>query len=654
MALPVPNLDDRRFQDLVDDAKRMVQQRCPEWTDHNVSDPGVTLIETFAFMVDELLYRLNRVPDRLYITYLDLLGVTLHPATPAVTDLTFWLSAPQDDDITVAEGVEASTLRTEHDDAVVFATTRPVVVPPRRLLHLMTQQADGSDPVLRSEELLSGAEFPCFGAPPRLEDTVLFGLDDPAPSCAVALRLVCDVQGVGVDPTMPPLVWEAWDGSAWAACEVEHDQTGGLNRPGDVVVHVPASHQASVVNRLRAGWLRCRVVEAIEGYPFYSASPTLSSAEAFTIGGTVPGVHAETVRDEILGLSEGVAGQTFTLEHGPVVAGGPELEVEVAGGAGWETWTEVDTFAGCDDQDRVFRIDRSTGDVQFGPAVRERDGTFTVYGAVPPKGAPIRVPHYRTGGGPRGNVAARAVSVLRTTIPMVDRVENRRAATGGVTAETIDQAKVRGPVALRTRDRAVTVEDYEQLARRAAPGIARVRCVPASGEGDAGSVRVLVVPSAAVDERARLRFEDLVPSPEMLQAVSEYVEPRRTVGTRVAVEPPFYQGVTVVARLVARPRASTDDLRQHAAVALNRYFDPITGGPQGDGWPFGRPVQSGEVFAVLQNLHGTEYVDDVKLFAADPITGKRGEPVQRIELDRNALVFSYEHQIRAVHADVGG
>src|SRR5947208_569812 len=50
MALPVPNLDDRRFQDLVDDAKRLVQQKCPEWTDHNVSDPGVTLIETFARM----------------------------------------------------------------------------------------------------------------------------------------------------------------------------------------------------------------------------------------------------------------------------------------------------------------------------------------------------------------------------------------------------------------------------------------------------------------------------------------------------------------------------------------------------------------------------------------------------------------------------
>ena len=542
MTLPAPQLDDRRFQDLVDDAKRMVQQRCPEWTDHNVSDPGVTLIETFAFMVDELLYRLNRVPDRLYVTFLDLLGVTLHPATPAVADLTFWLSAPQEEPVAVPEGTEASTQRTEHDEAVVFATTRELVVPPRSLAHVMTQQADGADPLLRTRGAAVGRGVPLLrGAAAARRHDARRARRRRRPSCAVALRFECDVQGVGVDPKQPPLVWEAWDGTGWSPCEVEYDQTGGLNRAGDVVLHVPATHQASVVNRLRAGWLRCRVVEAVEGYPFYSASPTIRSASAFTVGGTVPGVHAETVLDEILGLSEGVAGQTFPLEHGPVVAGGPELVVEVAGGSGWETWTEVDTFAGCDDQDQVFRVDRSNGDVQFGPAVRESDGTFTIYGAVPPKGAPIRVPRYRTGGGPRGNVAAKAVSVLRTTIPLVSRVENRRAATGGVSAETIEQAKVRGPLALRTRDRAVTVEDYEQLARRAAPGIARVRCVPAATVEDAGNVRVLVVPSAAVDERARLRFEDLVPSPEMLAAVVRLhraaADHRRPAAGRGAVLP---------------------------------------------------------------------------------------------------------------------
>src|SRR5438067_5309309 len=109
MALPAPNLDDRRFQDLVDDAKRLVQQRCPAWTDHNVSDPGVTLIETFAWMTDLLLYRLNRVPERLYVKFLELIGVNLFPPTTAQVAVTFRLSAPQDAVVRLERGAIVST-----------------------------------------------------------------------------------------------------------------------------------------------------------------------------------------------------------------------------------------------------------------------------------------------------------------------------------------------------------------------------------------------------------------------------------------------------------------------------------------------------------------------------------------------------------------
>lgn len=645
MSLPIPNLDDRRFQDLVDDAKRLVQQRCPEWTDHNVSDPGVTLIESFAFMVDQLLYRLNRVPDRLYITFLDLLGVTLHPPTAARVGVTAWLSAPQDEPVVLPARAEVATPRTASEEAIVFATTDDLVMPPRSLAHVMTQGAEDEHPASRHEELSLGTEFACFTAAPQLGDLLLLGLDDAAGSCAIAFRFDCDVQGVGVDPLYPPLAWEAWTGSQWSACEVDHDGTGGLNKAGDVVVHLPAEHTASVIDRIRAGWVRCRVVAPIEGYPFYGASPTIRAASAFTVGGTVGAIHAEAVTDEILGLSEGVPGQTFAVDRAPVVAG-DDFEVEVAGGSGWETWTAVDSFAGCGPDDPVLRIDRSTGEVHFAPAVREPDGSMRRYGAVPPKGAPLRVPVYRTGGGPRGNVAAGAISVLRTPLPLIDRVQNRRAAIGGVAGETVDQARIRGPLALRTRDRAVTPEDYEQLARSAAPGIARVRCLPAAGAESAGVVRVLVVPSAPSDAAGRLRFEDLVPPAALMESITAHLDARRTVGARVVVEPPFYQGITVVARLVARPRTATDELRRDALIALHRYFDPLTGGPYGEGWPFGRPVQAGEVYAVLQRLPGTEFVDDVKLFAADPITAKRGEPTQRIELDAAALVFSFEHQVR--------
>ena len=75
--LPTPNLDDRTFQGLVDDARRLVHRRCPEWSEHNISDPGITLIETVAMMVDQLIYRLNRVPERNYVKFLELLGLEL-------------------------------------------------------------------------------------------------------------------------------------------------------------------------------------------------------------------------------------------------------------------------------------------------------------------------------------------------------------------------------------------------------------------------------------------------------------------------------------------------------------------------------------------------------------------------------------------------
>src|SRR5437763_4932180 len=120
MALPVPNLDDRRFQDLVDDAKRLVQQKCPEWTDHNVSDPGVTLIETFAWMTDQVLYRLNRVPERNYVKFLELIGVRLFPPTAARAAITFWLASPQTATVHIRPGTQVATRRSDTDEAIAF------------------------------------------------------------------------------------------------------------------------------------------------------------------------------------------------------------------------------------------------------------------------------------------------------------------------------------------------------------------------------------------------------------------------------------------------------------------------------------------------------------------------------------------------------
>jgi hypothetical protein len=128
MPLPAPQLDDRRFQDIVDQAKSLIPQYCPEWTDHNVSDPGVTLIELFAWMTDLLLYRVNQVPDKMYLSFLELIGVRLDPPRAARAPVTFHLSAAQSGDVTIPEDTEVATIRTGTSPAIVFSTERSATI----------------------------------------------------------------------------------------------------------------------------------------------------------------------------------------------------------------------------------------------------------------------------------------------------------------------------------------------------------------------------------------------------------------------------------------------------------------------------------------------------------------------------------------------
>ncbi|MFJ7201296.1 MULTISPECIES: putative baseplate assembly protein [unclassified Streptomyces] len=650
MALPSPNLDDRRFQQLVDEAKRYVQQRSPEWTDHNVSDPGVTLIETFAYMVDQLLYRLNRVPDKNYSAFLDLLGVTLFPPTVARAEVDFWLSAPQPETVRLPAGTEVATSRGEAEESVVFSTSEELPIVPSSLVRLVTAPVSG-DQTDRTAPLGAGKDIPCFQPRPEPGDALLFGLPTAVPRCIVAVRLDSRVEGVGVDPRQPPLVWEAWDGARWVTCRTGTDSTGGLNRPGEVIVFVPAGHTASVTAGTRAGWLRCRVTAPEPGQPFYSESPTIREAEVFTVGGTADVEHAETVLDVPLGTSEGVAGQRFSVSRAPLLLDGEPPVVQVSSADGWQNWTAVEHFGASSPHDRHVRIDAVSGEFAFPPEVREPDGTMRAYGAVPEKGAQLRIPRYRTGGGAAGNVARGAISVLRSSVPYVAGVDNREAARGGVDGETVENAKVRAPNILRVQERAVTAGDYEAVAREAAPSLRRVRCLPAVA-GEAGAVRVLVVPDAVADEGGQLRFEQLIPSDPVLAAVTERLDERRLVGTRLVVEPPAYQGVTVVARLMTAG-GDVDRVRADAVAALFRHIDPLRGGADGTGWPFGRPVQYGEIFAVLQGVPGVSLVEEVRMFPADPITGRRGAAVQRIDVAPGALVFSHQHQVEVI-ASVAG
>jgi predicted phage baseplate assembly protein len=134
MPLQAPNLDDRRQEQIVADAKLLIPRYAPEWTDHNASDPGITLIQLFAWMMEMTLYRLNQVPERNYIKFLQLLGIELAPARPAFTELTFTPARDDIESVIVPAGTQVAVSDAGGDEGpLVFETDAALVALGARL-----------------------------------------------------------------------------------------------------------------------------------------------------------------------------------------------------------------------------------------------------------------------------------------------------------------------------------------------------------------------------------------------------------------------------------------------------------------------------------------------------------------------------------------
>jgi predicted phage baseplate assembly protein len=255
----------------------------------------------------------------------------------------------------------------------------------------------------------------------------------------------------------------------------------------------------------------------------------------------------------------------------------------------------------------------------------------------------IAATRYRHGGGAAGNVGPSTLVSLRTSLPYIDRVENISAAIGGVDAETVDNAKRRGPQSLRAGARAVTVEDFERLASSADPAIARVRCLPPLETGK--PIRLLVVP--AIERPGELlELDDFALSDGMVQRITEHLDERRILGTAIEIGTPYYQGVTVAALVGARPGRPVTLVRERARSALYRYLNPLTGGPNGTGWPFDADLNSANVFQLLEAVDGVERVEEVLFFEHDLRNHERiGFGKELVKLERDSLFLSAHHQV---------
>ncbi len=650
MPLPAPNLDDRTFQEIVDEAKRLIPRYCPEWTNHNLSDPGVALIELFAWMSEMVLYRLNQVPERMYVHFLNLVGIEPFPPSVAHADLTFWLSAPLEQPVAVPAGTQvttalSTTAGTAGREPVVFTTDEELVISPPVLRAALTGTA-ASD---RLTDVWDDLRFPnvaatCFTSDPlTVGDAFYLGFAGSLAGEAIRLTVSADAEGIGVDPRNPPLTWEVWSGDSWIGTAVYSDTTGGLNRAGEIVLLIPRQHQLLTLAGSAAYWLRARLVQPKPGQPTYQASPRIGSLTAAAIGGTVSAEHAEQAGGELLGRSDGTPGQSFAVSRAPVLPRTAAEQVVVSDRGVPARWQEVEDFTGSGPDDPHYTWESGSGLIKFGPRVRYANGTVRQHGAIPRDGSEISVTGYRHGGGVGGNVGARTLTVLRSTVPYVAGVINLGPATGGVDPETVAEAKQRGPLTLRTGQRAVTAGDFERLTQESSIEVARARCLPAAD--GTGPIRVLVVPQVRTDPREH-KLDDFALSAPLLDQISTHLDRHRLVGTAVEIGTPYYQGVSVAALVHTPPGRPAALVRQRAVDALTRYLNPLTGGAEGAGWLFDTDLNSSAVAQLLESVEGVERVEELLLFEYDLRSGRRlGGGRDSIRLKPYSLFLSGEHQV---------
>jgi predicted phage baseplate assembly protein len=664
MALPDRPLDDRSFQDLVDEAKKKIPLYCPEWTDHNVSDPGITLIELFAWMMDMLLYRLNQVPSKHQVALLELLGISLSPPQAATVPLTFYLSAPQSQTVVIPRGTGVSTSRAETGpaggEAIVFTTDRDLVIRPAQLTHLVVRRRAASGGWQYEEIALQRlrSEFAPFSREnPHPGEAIYFGFDVPLDDHLLGLELTClRAGGLNIIPESPPLLWQAWTSSGWQAVEVEEDQTGGMSWSGQVRLHLPQMARRigeGAVAGIESHWVRCQVVAPVEGQQPYASSPLMRDVAAVTWGATIRATHATETREEPLGRSDGSPGQIFYLEHTPVLPRREEERVEIwqAGMENWESWSEVEDFSRSGPEDRHYTCDSVSGEIRFGPALRQRDGAVIRYGAIPPRGADIRMARYRYGGGVHGNVRAGTVTELRTAPAYVDHVSNRVGAQGGLDQETLENATFRARNMLRTRYRAVTPGDYEFLTLSAFPGeVGRVRCLQAqeTGAPGPGHIYVIVVPALPEEEAQHyIPLSRLALGEPLRQRITAFLDERRLLTTQLQIRDAGYRRVRVVAQVVARPGADEARLERDLLAALERFVNPLRGGPEGTGWPFGRELYLSDLYACIQAVDGLLTVRELEMFWVDENDAAHRAD-RRIELMAHEVLVSDIHEIQIV------
>ncbi len=678
MPLPSPILDDRSYQQLRDELIRRIPVYAPEWTDRNASDPGITLIELFAFLGENLLFRFNQIPDATKLAFLRMLQIPLRPATTARAMVTMANTDPAGGGVLVAIGTEMRA------GAVPFQSSTEVLAWPLEITamgKIVSPEPDAPDSKEFAQASIdarggiqAGEKAAYYisrvvpGDPSALDaaaidfsiatepvdyqksvdgaiwiavrstkTTVLSKLaSQPISLGFVPDPVVASMDQVEPCPGLvstdngPEMIWEASTGvidgnglPTFTSIKVEGDTTRGLAQQGCVQLRLPDDITSLGVYALddmdRAG---------TDSFPPEIEDEKLAATVLFWLRATrrdparplgkllFVGINATEVAQMVSAPAEFVGTGTAQASQLYTLVHKPV----VAG----TTRIQVEETSGWTDWQSVDGFENSTEDSRH-YVLDPEAGTLTfgngVRGHAPQIGERIRALEYRYGGGASGNVAAKAISKVIAVDNV--KVSNPLPAFGGAESESVAEGLERVPGEFRRHDRAVTESDFQELAL-ATPGAAvgRADCLalfdPRTKADDAaGVVTVVVWP------RVDLKHPNApMPDRTLLSQVCRWLDARRLVTTELNVIPPTYRKIAVSVGLQAKPGYGIEAVRRWVELVIRQYLAPLPPyGPSGGGWPLGRAVYGPELEAAALQVEGVQFIECLRLAVWDEASG---------------------------------
>jgi len=687
MSLTRPILDDRSYEQLRDELVRRIPAYTPEWSDHNASDPGITLLELFAYLGENLLYRFNQIPDATYMEYLRLLQIPLRPASSAQSLLAFTTKQPQGVRVEKNSLAKAGKLPFETQTEVRVLPVSVVAV--AKMSDELPEPGSEEDDFFRQAYQAANVEETAAlpyqsvtlwhdepGVPVDFDKAVdgvmwLAVLADKEDNRDATLDALADHneaplllnigfvpdQQVEIEPGVgtqeyadrfrcpgsenskgPTVQWQILrselddDKPRFSAVSVEHDTSSGLSQQGVVRIKLPRNlDQMGPItiedeDLIGTGEFPPPLNDELEGRLLF----WLRAFRLDNQGGFGSMLYVGANATEVIQRKKARSEFLGTGDGQP----GQLLDLinkQIVSGS---VILEVEEASGWQAWQEVTSFHNSH-DFERHFMVDAEAGQVSfgngIQGFVPQIGQRIRVNNYSYGGGAEGNVAADNINKLEPAKKV--KLVNPLAAQGGADAEDLESALDRIPAELRRRDRAVTEGDFQELAL-ITPGanIARAECLPrfhpeAPDEEAAGVVTVVVWPEEdAANPNAPL------PNRNQLRQVCQYLDERRLVTTELYVIPPTYRPLAVAVGLQVKPGYGIDAVRHWVELVIRQYLAPLPPyGPGGEGWPLGRMVYGPELEAAALQVEGVEYISELKVVARDGEV-REGDAENRVAL----------------------